>query len=291
MQLTEIWQSQSKPTVSFELFPARTAKAQGKLDKVIDRLAALEPDFVSVTFGAGGSTREGSRQLVQHLRQEKGLEVLAYFAGYGLGPEDITSVLDGYRELGVDNVLVVRGDPPEGELEPHPQSLPHASDLLSFVREHYDFCLGAAGYPEGHAEAPSLEQDLEFVKLKVECGARFIVSQYCYDTRYFLEFADLCRALGIQVPILAGVMPIFSVGMMESLATLCGATITAEVRDGIAALPEGDKDALFGFGVELATRQCRELIRAGVPGIHIYTIDRAKSAEAIVAGLRQEGLL
>ena len=292
MKITEIWKTARKPTVSFELFPARSDKAAERLDKTIDELTALKPDFVSVTFGAGGSTREGSRQLIEKLKNEMGLELIAYFAGYGLGPEDIHAVLDSYHVIGVENLLVVRGDPPrEGDFTPHPDSLPYASDLISFIRPEYDFCLGVAGYPEGHIDAPSLEKDIEYLKLKVDRGAEYIITNYCYDNQFFFDFFGRCRAAGINVPVLPGVMPIYSIKMMETLASLCGATITAELRQGIEALPEGDKEALLSFGIEFAVHQCRELIEAGVPGLHIYTMDRSASSVGIVDRLRGEGLL
>ena len=291
MRVTDIWESSPKPTVSFELFPARSEKAAENLSKAIDALSALGPDFVSVTFGAGGSTREGSRQLVEKLKAEKGLEVLPYFAGYGLGPEDIVSVLDSYQAIGVENMLVVRGDPPREEFEAHPDSLPHASDLMAFIRPRYGLCLGVAGYPEGHVQAPSKEKDLEYLKLKVDHGAEFVIANYFYDNKYYFDFIERCRGVGITVPILPGVMPIYSVKMMETLAGICGATITDEVRRGISALPEGDTDSLLSFGIEFAVRQCTELLDAGVPGLHLYTMDRSKSVVGIVTRLRNERLL
>lgn len=291
MRITDIWNSSPKPTVSFELFPARSEKAKARLEKAIDTLAALKPDFVSVTFGAGGSTREGSRQLVEKLKVDKGLEVLGYFAGYGLGPDDIISILDSYKAIGVENILAVRGDSPREEFEPHPESLPHASDLLAFIRPQYNFCMGVAAYPEGHVEATSKEKDLEFLKMKVDLGAEFIIANYSYDNQYFFDLVERCRGIGIDVPILPGVMPIFSVKMMETLAGICGATITDEVRQGIAALPEDDTDALVDFGIEFAVRQCTGLLEGGAPGVHIYTMDRSKSASGIVDRLRSEGLL
>lgn len=293
MKVIEMWKTKDKPTVSFELFPARDEKAAERLEKVIDELGALNPDFVSVTFGAGGSTREGSYNLVKKLLKEKGLETVAYFTCYGLGPDDITAVLDSYRDLGVETVLAARGDPPreQPDFRPHPESLPHASDLLAFLRPRYDFCLAAAGYPEGHIEAVSKEKDLEYLKLKVDNGADFIITNYFYNNRYFFDFLERCRKIGIQVPILPGVMPIYSAKMMEILAKLCGATITAEIRDGLAALPEGDNEALISFGINFATKQCRDLLDAGVPGLHIYTMDRARSTVEIVKRLREANLL
>lgn len=293
MRIIEMWQASSKPTISFELFPARSEKGAESLEKAIEALAGLKPNFVSVTFGAGGSTREGSYQLVEKLKNQKGLELVAYFAGYGLGPDDITSVLDSYRNLGLDNILVVRGDPPreDEKFKPHPQSMSYASDLIKFIRPEYDYCLGTAGYPEGHIEAESKEKDLEYLKLKVDNGAEYIITNYFYDNRFFFEFLKRCRTTGIDVPIIPGVMPIYSIKMMETLAGLCGATITEEIRRGIAALPEGDKEALLNFGIEFATNKCRELLKAGVPGLHIYTMDRSKSAIGIVNNLRDEGLI
>ncbi len=292
MKLTDIWHSKQSPTISFELFPAKTEKGAASLEKTIDILAALEPDFVSVTFGAGGSTRGGSHQLVHKLKRSKGLEVLAYFACYGLGPEEITAVLDSYHEIGVENILAVRGDAPrDKEFEPHPGSLPHASDLVSFIRPRYDFCMGVAGYPEGHVDAPSVDKDLEYLKLKVDQGAEYIVTNYTYDNSYFFNFVDRCQSAGIEVPILPGVMPIYSIKMMEMLAGMCGATIPDELRTSIAALDADDKGALLSFGIEYAANQCIELLQKGAHGIHFYTMDRSRSTEGIVKRLRSEGLL
>ena len=211
MKVTEMWKKSTKPTVSFELYPPRTLKAGEKLEKTIDILAALKPDFASVTFGAGGSTREGSYQLLENLKVKKGLDVVSYFAGYGLGPEDITSVLDSYQDLGIENILVVRGDIPH-DLEgftPHPESFVHASSLLEFVRPKYDFCMGVAAYPEGHIEAESNEKDLEYLKLKVDLGADYIITNYSFDNNYFFDFVERCHEKGITLPIIPGVMPIY----------------------------------------------------------------------------------
>ena len=293
MKVTDMWRSGQRPTVSFEFFPARSEKQAVTLEKTIHALADLKPNFVSVTFGAGGSTREGSRQLIEKLKREKGLEVLGYFAGFGLGPEDIMAVLNSYQAIGVENILVVRGDPPREEegFEPHPDSFPHASDLLAYVRPRFDLCMGVAAYPEGHIEAESKDNDLQYLKLKVDTGAEYIICNYFYDNQYFFDFVERCRRMGIDVPILPGVMPIYSVKMMKILANLCGATITESLREGIAALPEGDKETLLDFGIDFAVRQCRELLEAGVPGLHIYTMDRSKSTSGIVNRLRGEGLL
>ena len=292
MKVIDLWKSDQKPTISFELFPARSDKGAETLEKTIDQLVALNPDFVSVTFGAGGSTREGSRQLIQKLKHEKGLDILAYFACFGLSPEEINSVLDSYQAIGVESLLAVRGDAPREEpFEPHPDSLPYASDLVAFIRQRYAFCLGVAAYPEGHIDAPDRKKDLEYLKLKVDQGGEYIITNYFYDTRYFFDFVDRCRGIGIEVPIVPGIMPIYSIKMLEMLAGMCGATITEDVHEGLASLEEGDKDALIAFGIEFAYRQCAELLQAGVPGLHIYTMDRSASTVGLVNQLRAEELL
>lgn len=291
MKVIDLWKSDQKPTISFELFPARSDKGAETLEKTIDQLDALNPDFVSVTFGAGGSTQEGSRQLIQKLKHEKGLDILAYFACFGLSPEEISSVLDSYQAIGVESLLAVRGDAPRKSFEPHPDSLPYASDLVAFIRQRYAFCLGVAAYPEGHVDAPDRKKDLEYLKLKVDQGGEYIITNYFYDTRYFFDFVDRCRGIGIEVPIVPGIMPIYSVKMLEMLAGMCGATITEEVHEGLASLEEGDKDALIAFGIEFAYRQCAELLQVGVPGLHIYTMNRSASTVGLVNRLRAEELL
>jgi methylenetetrahydrofolate reductase (NADPH) len=292
MKIIDLWKPGKKPTVAFELFPAKNPKAEENLSKTIDALAELAPDFASVTFGAGGSTREGSRQLAARLKREKGLEVIAYFAGFGLGQREIASVLDGYAEIGVENVLVVRGDPPrDPAFRPQPDSLSYASELLAFIRPKFSFCLGAAGYPEGHMQAANLEQDLDFLKRKVDAGAEYIITNYFYDNRFFFHYLDRCRARGIGVPIVPGIMPIYSAKMTETLAATCGASVPESLRRRMAELPEEDKRAALDFGIEFAAGQCRELLAAGVPGLLFYTMDRWESTAEIVRRLRAEGAL
>lgn len=292
MRLTQMWQVKT-PTLSFEFFPARTSEAVEKLERVIDQMYYLEPDFVGITFGAGGSTRAGSRLLVDRLLNDKEMQVVAYFAGYGLPPDYVESILEDYQGLGVENLLVVRGDPPHDQPDfvPHPQSFTHASDLMAFIRPEFPFCLGVAGYPEGHIEAESKDKDIEYLKKKVDLGADYIITNYFYDNRFFFDFVDRCLAQGIKVPILPGIMPIFSLKMMRRLAKLCGASITDKLALGLAALPEEDQRALLNFGIDFAAEQCRELIQAGVVGLHFYTMDRSQSTTAIVSRLRNEGLL
>jgi len=292
MKVIDIWKSASKPVVSFELFPAKSNEAAEKLDKTIDALIELKPSFFSVTFGAGGSTREGSYQLVYKLLKEKKVDVIAYFAGYGLNPADINKVLDDFNAAGLENLLVVRGDPPKDEeYTPHPDSMSYADELLRFIQPKYEFCLGAAGYPEGHIEAQSQDEDLKYLKQKVEAGSEYIITNYFYDNVYFFDFVKRCEKIGINVPIIPGIMPIYSIKMMNILANLCGATITDELKKGLADLKPDNKEALISFGVNFALHQCRDLIEKGIPGLHFYTMDRKDSVERIVKQLADEDLI
>ena len=293
MRVIDLFKAKDRPLISFEFFPPRDEEAAQKFERVIGNLAELKPDFVSVTFGAGGSTKEGSYQLVDKLKNEKGLPTVAYLAGYGLGPDDIVSVLDGYKNLGIETIFVIRGDKPHGgdTFTPHPQSMPHATDMISFIKERYDFCLGAAGYPEGHIEGESKEKDLEYLKLKVDNGAEYVVSQYAYIEGCFFDFVSRARAIGIEVPILPGIMPIYTVKMTENLARICGTTITDEITQGLAKVSPDDKEAILNFGIDFATQQCRQLLKEGVAGLHFYTMNRAKTVVKIINRLKKEGAL
>jgi methylenetetrahydrofolate reductase (NADPH) len=293
MSFTNLYKDRTKPTISFEFFPARDDAAYEKQCKVIDNLVSLQPNFVSSTFGAGGSTYQGSYELVKKLMSYKNVKVVAYFAAYGLGPDTIIRFLNGYKELGVETILCVRGDEPQEDPDftPHPECFQHTTELLPFVRERFDFCTGIAGYPEGHKEAVSFEEDIQFLRQKVENGAEYIIAQYCYDTTRFFDFVAKCRESGVNVPIIAGVMPIYSVKMMNWLTSLCGVTVTDEIREKLAKIPNDDKKAIADFGIEFAADQCRTLIKGGAQGLHFFTMNRGKSVKEVITRLKDEGLL
>ncbi len=275
-----------------EFFPPRNEKAAEAFGSIIDDLAELKPDYMSITFGAGGSTRDGSYQTVKQLMLDKNLPTVAYIAGYGLGPDELTDVLDKYKELGVETIFVIRGDKPGGDdFTPHPDSFSYASDLIAFIKERYDFTLGCAGYPEGHIDSESLEKDIEYLKLKVDNGAEYVVAQYFYDNLYFSEYVEKCRAVGIHVPIIPGIMPIYTVKLTKILSEVCGSTITDTLQSKLEAVDAGDKDAVLNLGIDFATEQCRGLLKEGVSGLHFYTMDRSKSTSEIINRLKQENLL
>ncbi len=292
MKAETLYKNSKTPVISFEFFPPRNEKAAESFGRTIDVLAEVKPDYMSVTFGAGGSTKEGSYQTVKNLIDKKNLPTVAYLAGYGLGPDEITTVLDRYKDLGIETIFVIRGDKPQDDnFAPHPDSFSYASELIGFIKERYDFTLGCAGYPEGHIDAKNLEKDIEYLKLKTQNGASYIIAQYFYDNDYFLEFIKKCRAAGISAPIIPGIMPVYTVKLTGILSKVCGSTITEKMQAELDRLSEADKDEVLNYGIDLAVEQCRGLLKSGVPGLHFYTMNRSKSTAEIIRRLRQENLL
>jgi methylenetetrahydrofolate reductase (NADPH) len=291
MRVSSLYKNSNKLVVSMEFFPPRDEKSEAKFGTIIDNLSQLKPDYMSVTFGAGGSNRDGSYQTVKHLMDKK-LPTVAYIAGLGLSPDEIIEILDRYKAIGVETIFVIRGDKPQGDdYVPHPDSFSYASEMIAFIKERYDFTLGCAGYPEGHIEAESLEKDIEFLKLKQTNGAEYVVAQYCYDNNYFFDYIEKCRAVGITIPIIPGIMPVYTVKMTKMLAKVCGTSFNDEFQGKLDELAKSDKDEVLNFGIDFAVEQCRELVKKGVAGLHFYTMDRSKSTTEIITRLRKEKLL
>ncbi len=292
MIVSNLYDRKDKTVISFEFFPPRDAEAEAGFYKVVDELKSLNPDYMTMTFGAGGSTKDGSYQAVKKMMQDKNLPTVAYIAGYGLGKSEITNVLDRYKELGVETIFVIRGDEPKNaDFTPKPDSFAYASDLIAFIKERYDFDLGCAGYPEGHIDAQSLEKDTEVLKLKVDNGAKYIVSQYCYDNEKFFSYIERCRAAGITVPIIPGIMPVYTVKLTRMLCKLCGSSIPDSMEQKLQELSTAEPKDAAAYGVGFAVNQCRELLKHGVEGLHFYTMNRSKSVVEIINTLRAEKLL
>lgn len=291
MRVGNLYRTQAGPSVSFEFFPPRDEKAEVGFYKVVDELATLKPDYMSMTFGAGGSTSEGSFQAVKKMMEKK-LPTVAYLAGFGLSPDKITGVLDRYKEIGVETIFVLRGDEPRNDdFKPHPDSFSHASEILEFISGRYDFELGCAGYPEGHVQADSLEKDIEYLKLKQDNGAQYVVAQYFYDNEFFYSYVDKCRAAGVTVPIIPGIMPIYTVKLTNMLCKLCDSTVPDELKGRLDSLAEAEAKEVAALGVEVAFEQCKDLLAHGVDGLHFYTMDRSGSVSKIVRRLKDQGLL
>jgi len=292
MKVGNLYRTQRRPSVSFDFFPPRDEKAEAGFRTVIDELATLEPDYMSMTFGAGGSTREGSYQAVR-MMMEKKLPTVAYLAGFGLAPDEITQILDRYKDLGVETIFVIRGDEPKNsEFKPHPDSFSYASDIIKFIRDRYDFDLGCAGYPEGHVQAVSLEKDIQYLKLKQDSGAQYVVTQYFYDNNFFYSYVDKCRAAGVTVPIIPGIMPVYTVKLTSMLCKLCGSTIPAWLKEKFDSFSAtADPKEVAALGIKVALEQCKDLLAHGVDGLHFYTMDRAGSVTRIIQQLKDQGLL
>jgi methylenetetrahydrofolate reductase (NADPH) len=280
------------PCFSFEFFPPKTDEGFDALYATVAELRRLNPSFVSVTYGAGGSTRRKTVEIVAKIKQDLGIESMAHITCVGATKDEIAEVLDQVRSQGIENVLPLRGDPPEGTdgFQQTPGGFGYADELVAFIRQRYDFCLGVAGYPEGHQEATSRESDLDNLKRKVDAGADFIITQLYYDNRFFFDFVERATAAGINVPIIPGIMPVLSVGQIQRIARMCGASIPRAMAEGMERLGD-DPQATRRFGIDYSTRQCEELLAHGVPGIHFYTLNRYRSTWTIFENLRKAGAL
>lgn len=276
------------PIFSFEFFPPRTPEGERSLYLTIERLRELQPTFVSVTYGAGGSTREKTIDLVGRIKNEIGIETMAHLTCVGASRADLDQILQRLQKLGIDNLLPLRGDPPRGSdvFQPPPDGFTYASELVSFIRDSgYPFCLAGACYPEGHIESSDLEEDLKHLKHKIDCGLDFVITQLFFDNAVFFDFVRRARSAGISVPILAGIMPITNVAQIERFTSLCGASLPAELRAELDRRRD-DEAAVVAAGIEHATRQCRELLEWGVDGIHFYTLNRSTATRAVLERLR-----
>ncbi len=275
------------PAFSFEFFPPKDEAGVDRLFETVARLQAYDPAYVSVTYGAGGSTRRLTVDLVKRIKREVGLEAMAHLTCVGATRSEIESVLDQLKEGGIDNVLALRGDPPKGETTfvKSSEGFGYASELTEFIRSSYDFCLAGACYPEAHPESASADLDLQNLKRKVDAGAQVLVTQLFFDSKDYFSFVARARAFGITVPIIAGIMPITNVSQIKRFTAMCGASIQAPL---LARLEAAGTDAAVvqAVGVEHATTQCRELLAGGAPGIHFYTLNRSPATVEVLDRLR-----
>ncbi len=279
-----------EPIFSFEFFPPRTDEGVRALFETVEALRPLGPAYVSVTYGAGGSTRQRTLDLVKRLKRESEVEAMAHVTCVGASRDELAALLDEIAAAGIQNVLALRGDPPRGEAAfvPHPEGFAHASELGAFVRsrpERWRFCVGAAAYPEGHVETRDLGQDLRNLKVKADAGADFLVTQLFFDNAKYFGFVDRARAAGIALPIVPGIMPFTNVEQIERFTAMCGASIPPPLRAAMEVRRE-DPESARELGVAYASLQCADLLRRGAPGVHFYTLNRSTSTRAILAALR-----
>ncbi len=274
-----------QPTISFEFFPPKNEATAAQLYKTIDRLRPLHPSYVSVTYGAGGSTRQMTVDLVSRIQNESGLRAMAHLTCVEHTQDEIAAILDQLWDSGVRNVLALRGDPPGGgPFVPTPGGFAYSGELVSFVAQRHPFCVAVAGYPEGHPQCLNRTRDLEHLKRKLDDGASVVITQLFFDNVEFFRWRDAARQMGITAPLVAGIMPIGNVSQIKRFVTMCGAKIPHALLETIESV-EGDPDAVYQVGVEHAVRQCQELLDNGVDGLHFYTLNRSRATVEICKAL------
>ena len=275
------------PVVSFEFFPPKTEEGVEQLYRTVEELRRCRPSFVSVTYGAGGSTRDRTLALVSRIQRDLGVTTMAHLTCVGSTRAEIGTVLKRLADSGIQNVLALRGDPPKGESEfkPVDGGFRYASELIAFIREQdLDFCVGAACYPEGHVETRDLERDLGNLVQKVAAGADFLISQLFFDNEDYRAFLRRARAVGITIPIVPGLMPVTNVGQTERFTQLCGSRIPQELHRRLRIVAN-DPAAVVATGVQWTVDQGRSLLREGAPGLHFYTLNRSSATLAVHAAL------
>jgi methylenetetrahydrofolate reductase (NADPH) len=287
MRIDELLAESDEPVFSFEFFPPKTPEGEQNLFDALHELRRLEPAFVSVTYGAMGSTRTKTIEIVHRIQREFGLEAMAHFTCVGATVDELRGILDQMRDAGISNVLALRGDPPPGQEEWRKTEggLEYSRELVELIRDEYDFAIGGACFPETHIHATSPEDDLRYLKEKVDAGARFLITQLFFDSDVYFDFVDRARDIGIDVPIIPGVMPIQDLKGIRRMTGL----IKSDIPPGLAAALDAradDPQAVRDLGVSFATLQCAELLRRGAPGIHFYTLNRSPATRAILAALR-----
>ncbi|MCO6046698.1 methylenetetrahydrofolate reductase [NAD(P)H] [Aeoliella sp. ICT_H6.2] len=273
--------------LSFELFPPKTPAGERALFRHVERLVEFNPAYITCTYGAGGSTQNKTLDIVARVRETSGLPVATHLTCVNRTADQLAEYLSEARARGVDNVVALRGDPPKGEstFTATQGGFRYANELVEFIRERFaDMGVAVAGYPEKHVEAPSLDIDLENLRRKVDAGADVVITQLFYDNADFFAFRDHCTALGITVPIVPGLLPVTNFAQIQRITSLCGAKLPEDFVSALQSAGE-DEAAQFDVGVEFATRQLEDLIKADVPGIHLYVLNKSEAASRVLENL------
>ena len=275
----------SIPTLSFEFFPPKTDQGMANLMKRMDSMSDMKPEWIDVTFGAGGSTKNRTLEICEMAVKDFGMNVMMHLTCTNMSRNDIDSVLGKMKSIGIRNVLALRGDPPTGTTEwiTSDSGFSHAVDLVRYIRSKFDdyFCIAVAGYPEGHADSDSFESDLHFLKEKVDAGADVVVTQLFYDTEAYFEFVQRLRHLGVRVPVIPGVMPISSLPSLKRMSSMCRVHVPDAILNDLEAIKE-DEEAVREYGVNLAAQMCKDLLKHQVAGVHIYTMNNEDNIREIV---------
>ena len=288
MRITEVLE-RNHPNFSLEFFPPKTQEEMAQLYRTLEDVKALQPGFISVTYGAGGGTRDRTLEIVKHAKSEIGLESMAHLTCVGHSRSEIKSTLDQLVASGIQNVVALRGDPPKGEarFKPPPDGFSYANELTSFIRSSYPLCIAVAGYPEGHIESPNRETDWSYLQQKVKAGGDLIITQLFFDNAHFYSFEKRMREKGVSVPIIPGIMPITNYSQILRFTRICGATIPTPLMRELEPIQD-DLEAVHKHGVAHATQQCLDLLAHGVPGIHFYTLNKSRATQEIIGRLKEE---
>ena len=286
MRIEEVLRER-RPVFSFEFFPPKTDEGYENLRATLDDLRHDRPDFVSVTYGALGSTRDRTIDIVKWIKQDLGIEAMAHFTCVGASVEELRATLEEIEAAGVENVLALRGDPPQGETEWRQTEggLAYSTELIALLRGVYPFSVGAAAFPEVHPAAESPESDIRFLKEKQDAGAGFLITQLFFDNEFYFDFVARAREAGVTVPIVPGIMPVTSVRNIKRITELCKSEIPEPFERELEARKDDDS-AVHDLGIAYATLQCMDLLARGAPGIHFYTLNRSPATRAILAALR-----
>jgi methylenetetrahydrofolate reductase (NADPH) len=287
MRLDTVLDGRRHPVFSFEFFPPKTDDGVRQLFEAISHLRELEPTFVSVTYGAGGSVRARTVDLVTRIRRELDIEPVAHLTCVEATVDDLRGILDELRDAGIDNVLALRGDPPDGvpRFVPTPGGFAHSSEFMQLITGEYPFCVGGACYPEKHPESVDADEDVRSAKRKVDAGASYLITNLFFDNQVYFDFVPRARAAGVTVPIIPGIMPVTNVGQIRRFTSKIGATIPEPFLDALRSR-ETDPEAVLQLGVAWSTLQCAELLAGGAPGVHFFTMNRSPATRAILSALR-----
>ena len=285
-RITELL-AETRPLLSVEFFPPKNDEGGEQLLRTAEALRAYRPDFVSITYGAGGTTRERTFKYAKILRDEFAWLVMPHLTCVGSSRQELLEIVAHYHEQGIRNIMALRGDPPKGQTEfvPSPDGLRYASDLIALIREKFpDICLGAGAYPEKHPEAATLEEDLEHLKIKVAAGADFLTTQLFFDNEHYFRFVRQCHDLGIGIPILPGLLPALSLSQVQRFGPMCGSSLPTALLEQLQVVDD-DPRAAEAVGVTWAYHQIHELLRHGAPGVHLYILNRSSSAITLARSL------
>ncbi len=281
---------QIKRSVSFEFFPPKTPEGEESLFKTIKELEFIKPTFVSVTYGAGGTTRERTIRVVKRIHTQTDLTVMAHQTCIGHTKKEIIDILNQYKNIGVQNVLALRGDIPQGQEESFvfpPDGCRYANELVSLIRENFGdwFSIGVAAYPEGHPESPDIDTDIHFFKKKVDAGAEFAITQMFFDNSYFYRFMDKLQKVGVDIPVIPGIMPITNFKQIKKFADMCGATIPSDLIKRLQPVADRPEE-VEKIGIEFAVKQCEDLLKNGAKGLHFYTLNKSKATVQIYKAVK-----